>query len=72
MRNIKWVTADNYDASRILKQHGFIRSYNDNISVCGKIQLRDDYESSLLFSQIKDEGLNEEKACKTCLKLFKL
>jgi len=78
-KNVVWETLENFNATNLLAQHAFISSkrgayyedkYDGNKSLCGKIGAHDGYK----FISLEDfdgEELNEEKACKTCLKILK-
>lgn len=75
---IKWYTAENAEASAVLKQHAFIaktrkrkytgEKYEGNVSLCGKIMISDDGEVSCNLNDIEGEQFNENEACKLCAK----
>jgi len=64
-----------------LKQHGFIGKYDGssneirNMSLCGQVrEACPDWGYSQLISKMWDEGsekIDEEKACKNCLRSYK-
>lgn len=76
---VVWDTLENFDASTILSQHAFVSAkrgkyyedkYDGNKSLCGKIGAHDG-DKFIELKDIKPEVLNELKACKTCLKIYK-
>lgn len=76
---IVWNSPDSSDGERGLKQHGFVSvmanpvyrdPYPANLSLCKRISLSDGYKK-IPIEEIEPEVLNEEKACKICLKIFK-
>ncbi len=75
---MKWVSADNETATRsslhcyqsAMRGSSWNR-HEGNRSLCGKGGLSDDGEIFLSIGQIKEEPLNEEGACKTCLKIYR-
>lgn len=76
---VVWDTLGNFDASTILSQHAFVSvkrgryyedKYDGNKSLCGKIGAHDG-DKFIALKDFKPEVLNEEKACKTCLKIYK-
>ena len=75
---VVWSTLENFDASTILAQHAFVSAkrgshyednYDGNKSLCGKIGAHDG-DRFIELKYLKPEALNEEKACKTCLKIY--
>lgn len=78
MKKVIWDSLENSDQSKTLKQHGFIEKecggiwadkYMGNTSLCGRIGAHDG-SKYIALSEFNSEDLNEEKACKRCLKIF--
>tara|TARA_A100000172_G_C3044260_1_gene111851 strand:+ start:25892 stop:26197 length:306 start_codon:yes stop_codon:yes gene_type:complete len=76
---VVWDTLENFDASTTLAQHAFVSvqrgkyyedKYDGNKSLCGKIGAHDG-DKFIALKDFNPEVLNEEKACKTCLKIYK-
>ena len=76
---VVWDTLENFDASTILSQHAFVSvergafyedKYDGNKSLCGKVGAHDGYKY-IALKDFDSEELNEEKACKTCLKIYR-
>jgi hypothetical protein len=77
-RVIKWLTLENSEGTRTLKQHGFIPKvckerwtgdpYDGNISLCRKVWSSEDGEYAQDWSTIDGENIKESHCCKTCLK----
>jgi len=74
-----WDTLENFDASSVLSQHAFVSAkrgkyyedkYNGNKSLCGNIGAHDG-DKYIALKDFDGEKLNEEKACKTCLKIYR-
>jgi len=77
--DVVWNTIENFDASTILSQHAFVSAkrgayyddkYDGNKSLCGKIGAHDG-DKYIALKYFDAEELNEEKACKTCLKIYR-
>jgi hypothetical protein len=74
---IKWLSLENSDASRSLKQHAFKPyvakeqftgdPYNGNKSLCSKFWASEDGEHSDDWETLESEPLNQDKACKICV-----
>lgn len=84
MEKIVWNTSENYDATRVSKQHAFKSSpcqeramgipigerYEGNISLCGKLSIINESESKVHLNEIDSEPLNIDKCCKKCKKIL--
>lgn len=75
---IKWHTAENADATKILKQHAFVTAkrgayymekYDGNKSLCSKNGISDG-DKYIPIEEVNGEILNPETACKKCQKIF--
>lgn len=74
-----WMTLDTYNGEGTFKQHAFkpkiSRGGNErNISLCGKIRAGNEDGKAELFEELNKRGgelINEEKACKHCLKIYR-
>lgn len=76
---VVWSTLDNFNGEYTLSQHAFISAkrgnwyedkYDGNKSLCGKIGAHDG-DKYIALEDFDTEELNEEKACKTCLKIYR-
>lgn len=76
---VVWDRLENFDTSNILAQHAFVSikrgkyyedKYDGNKSLCGKIGAHDG-DKYINLKDFDGEELNEEKACKTCLKIYR-
>lgn len=78
---IKWLTLANAEDTATLKQHAFIEKvrltpiireeYSGNKMLCSRGGCSSDGDSYDHFDLLEDEGFNEAKACKTCIKISK-
>jgi len=76
---VVWDSLESFGTNKILAQHAFVSAkrgkyyedkYDGNKSLCGKIGAHNGDK----YIELKDfDGmeLNEEKACKTCLKIYR-
>lgn len=76
---VVWVSIDDINGEHTISQHAFISAkrgkwyedkYDGNKSLCGKIGAHDG-DKFIALKDLNSEELNEEKACKTCLKIYK-
>lgn len=79
---IKWATYENSDATQTLKQHAFhsvpYRNLDTGfegeitISLCGLVKVGEGYlpHEATPISDIEDEVINLNTACKRCQRLF--
>lgn len=76
---VVWDRLDNFNGEYTLAQHAFVSvkrgkwyedKYDGNKSLCGKIGAHDG-DKYIALKDFDGEELNEEKACKTCLKIYK-
>ncbi len=77
-KEIKWLQLDNRDGTGTLKQHAFApreckkpitrEPYIGNRSLCGKIVCGNENEEIEAFDLVESEPLNENEACKACMK----
>jgi hypothetical protein len=79
--SVRWHTTENYDASRVLKQHAMIHKirktpylyepYDSNASLCGKIMISEDGNTGIPWTEIDGEGLNTLTCCQICLRNYR-
>jgi hypothetical protein len=80
MNKIVWNAPENYDTSRILKQHAFKskeykvkyigEKYQGNLSLCGHITLSEGNERLSSLEEIDSEPLDINNCCIKCKKIF--
>ncbi len=79
MSKIVWHAAENMNATKVLKQHAYKEAvcgkywqemYSGNVSLCGNGSICEDENKAVHISEIAAENLNEQKACKKCLRIF--
>lgn len=76
---MKWLRLENAEATATLKQHAYIphvckapwthEKYDGNISLCGRSSCINEDELRTAYDEMESEPLDENKACKICLKL---
>lgn len=77
---VKWMTLDNADATRTLKQHAFVakirvrkytlEKYDGNSALCRNRFVSEDGETAQNFNELQGEPLRITECCKRCLWAF--
>jgi len=79
MKDIKWSYIESFVTDKISAQHAFVKcrrgayyedKYEGNKTLCGQLGAHDG-DKFVSLNEIKDTLLDEIKACKTCLKIYK-
>lgn len=78
---MKWLTLESSDATATLKQHCYIpferstyiigEKYQGNKALCSIGGCSSDGDTFDHYDTLESESLNVDRACKTCLKIYK-